>query len=350
MKHRCAWVIAAIGSFASFAVAPLAAQSPARSPVIDIDPLGAGTSLLFDVNNRGQAVGRAEFESSDDVRAILWQDGELTDLGALPDYPQSGAAAINERGQIVGYVANFDAARAVLWDRGRIIDLTPPGWSSCAAADINDRGDIVGTCAQSSSRAVAVMWRGGTMTPLGVLPGDLDSAASAINDAGVVVGRSSNYLEERSTPVRWADGTITALPLPPGATSGGASDINARGTIVGNATGPVGSSPQPVIWEGGRPVPLGSDWGAVIGSAWGINDRGEVVGMTFAISGFVWSGGTFTRLESPYGSFPQDINERGVAVGYIFTAGGPPLHGAVWPKTLTRVPPTLPGAPIPGTR
>ena len=91
--------------------------------MIDIDPLGVGTSLLFDVNDRGQAVGRAEFESSDDVRAILWQDGELTDLGALPDYPQSGAAAINERGQIVGYVANFDAARAVLWARGRIIDL-----------------------------------------------------------------------------------------------------------------------------------------------------------------------------------------------------------------------------------
>jgi len=155
-------------------------------------------------------VGRAEFESSDDVRAILWQDGQLTDLGALPDYPQSGAAAINERGQIVGYVANFDAARAVLWDRGRIIDLTPPGWSSCAAADINDRGDIVGTCAQSSSRAVAVLWRAGTMTPLGALPGDLDSAASAINDAGVVVGRSSTTW--RSAPPRSAGPTAPSPP------------------------------------------------------------------------------------------------------------------------------------------
>jgi len=98
-----------------------------------------------------------------------------------------------------------------------------------------------------------------------------------------------------------------------------------------------------VTWEGGRAVPLGSDWGAVAGSAWGINNRGDVVGMTFEISGFVWSAGTFTPLASPYGSFPQDINERGVAVGYIFTAGGPPLHGAVWPKASTRASPTLTG-------
>ena len=32
------------------------------------------------------------------------------------------------------------------------------------------------------------------------------------------------------------------------------------------------------------------------------------------------------------GAFPLDINERGMAVGFIFTAiGGSLVHGAVWP-------------------
>ena len=126
------------------------------------------------------------------------------------------------------------------------------------------------------------------MTPLGVLPGDLDSAASAINDAGVA-GRPIEQLP---------GGALHPGPLGrrnhhrPAAAAG--CDERRRrghqreGTIVGNASGPIGSNPQPVIWEGGRAVPLGSDWGAVAGSAWGINNRGEVVGMTFEISGFVW--------------------------------------------------------------
>ena len=50
----------------------------------------------------------------------------------------------------------------------------------------------------------------------------------------------------------------------------------------------------------------------------------------------------FKPLESPYGSFPQAINDRGVAVGFILTEGGSPVHGAVWGKALTRIPPRDP--------
>ena len=329
MPSLRASVIAALASCASFVTpAPLLAQDP----VIDITPESPFTSLLFDVDNRGQAVGRAEL-GNDNVRAIVWENGRVTDLGALPDYPQSGAAAINERGWIVGYVANFDAARAALWDAGRIIDLTPPGWYSCVASDINNRGDIVGSCAATrGGLSVAVLWRGGLTTTLGVLPGYLASSASAINEAGIVVGTLTNHLEDRSTAFRWADGTMAGLPLPPNAANTFATAINARGTIAGTATGPIGASPEPVIWQGDSVAPLGGTWGAVIGDARGINDRDEVVGTSFGpIGGFVWSAGTFTSLDSPFGSFPQEINERGIAVGFIFTEGGPPLHGAVWP-------------------
>ena len=295
MKRLRACFVAALGSFASFVVAPLVAQSS----VIDIDPLGPGTSLLYAVNNRGQAVGQAELGSSDNRRAILWHDGHLTDLGALPDYAQSGAAAINERGQIVGYVSDAFRARAVLWDGGRIIDLTPPRLVLVCGERHQQPGRhrrlLHAELWPCRRRAVARRHD----EPARRAAGYLASTASGIDDSGVVVGTLSNYLEDRSIAFRWADGEMSALPLPPATANAFASAINARGTFVGTATGPIGASPEPVIWQGDGVVPLGSTWGTVLGSAWGINDRGDVVGMSFAISGFVWSAGAFRARSNP---------------------------------------------------
>jgi probable HAF family extracellular repeat protein len=278
------------------AAAPVAAQPT----VVDITPDSPFASALADINNRGQAVGTAAIGSGDDERAILWQDGTLIDLGGLPDYPTSAAAAINERGQIVGAATDGFRARAVLWDAGAIIDLTPPGWASCTASDINARGDIVGTCARPAGSSTAVLWRNGVITELRVLPGSNESAAAAINDAGVVVGSVRSTSEDRSTAFRWANGWMVALPVPPGTTSTQAFDINAAGAIVGLATGPSGTIPQPVVWRGAGVTPLGGTWGRVIGEARGINDRGDVVGVTYGgIGGYVWSDGIFKPLASP---------------------------------------------------
>ena len=339
-------------SFAAVLVSIVAAPAAAQTTVVDITPDSIFASGLSEINNRGQAVGKAALGSGDNERAILWQDGTLIDLGALPDYPLSGAAAINERGQIVGAASDGFRSRAVLWEDGAITDLTPTGWAWCAASDINGRGDVVGTCARPAGFNMAVLWRDGVLTELGVLPGSNESAAAAINDAGVVIGSLRTTSEDRSTAFRWVDGTMTALPVPPGTTSTHAFDINAAGTIVGMATGPSGASPQPVVWRGTVVAPLSGTWGSVIGEARGINNRGDVVGVIYGgIGGYVWSDGLFKPLASPYGSFPQAINDRGVAVGFILTEGGSPVHGAVWGKALTRIPPSNPrpitGAPQP---
>jgi probable HAF family extracellular repeat protein len=334
LRRAAAAVLASI-----VAAAPVEAQTT----VVDITPDSFFASGLSDINNRGQAVGSAALGSGDNQRAILWQDGTLIDLGALPDYPLSSAAAINERGQIVGTATDGFRSRAILWDGGAITDLTPPGWAWCVASDINNRGDIVGVCARPASDNLAVLWRDGVLTELGVLPGSNESAAAGINDAGVVIGSLRTTSEDRSTAFRWVDGAMTALPVPPGTTSTQAFEINAAGTIVGMATGPFGTSPQPVVWRGTGVAPLSGTWGSVIGEARGINNRGDVVGVTYGgIGGYVWSDGIFKPLESPYGSIPQAINDRGVAVGLILTEGGIPVHGAVWGKALTRIPPSNP--------
>ena len=61
--------------------------------------------LAESLNNRGQVVGRSftivEGEISS-MHAFVWEDGTLTDLGALPGDARRFGWDINDRGQIVG--------------------------------------------------------------------------------------------------------------------------------------------------------------------------------------------------------------------------------------------------------
>ena len=290
MKRLRVCAVAALGSFASFVAAP---PLSSQSSVIDIGRLGPESSFLWAINNRNQAVGWSELAGRDTEHAILWQGGELIDLGALPGFPVSRALDINARGQIVGHAIEFDLhhTRAILWDDGRAIDISPPGSSSCGATGINNRGDIVGKCT-----AAGELWRGRELITLGLLAGYTNNYPLAINDAGVVVGTLTDFLGRQSVAYRWVDGTTTALPLPPGAIGASAEDVNARGTIVGYVTFPTGI--EPAIWEGDIVAPLGGAWGTFSGIAWGINHRGDVVvnGHNLATNeggGFVWHQGTF---------------------------------------------------------
>jgi len=84
------------------------------------------------------------------MHAFLWEDGILTDIGALWG-ENSRASGINNIGQIVGYSAhaNNTGPAATLWDNGfmyNLNDLIPDnsGWTLSFANDINDLGQIVG--------------------------------------------------------------------------------------------------------------------------------------------------------------------------------------------------------------
>ena len=87
--------------------------------------------------------------------------GEVFDLGAqLSDY-YSGAADINDRGQIVGYFYNVatSTARAYLWQNGAIMDLGAQlinGFTYPQA--INARGQIAGQWNDGSGMPHAVLW------------------------------------------------------------------------------------------------------------------------------------------------------------------------------------------------
>src|SRR5713101_7381718 len=143
-----------------------------------------------------------------------WQKGVVTDLGSLagPDYC-SEPFWVNDRGEIVGASENgqidpllgINQARAVLWKDGQITDLGSLGGYEVAAFGINNHGQIAGNstntipdpyCFFGTVQNRAFLWEHGQMQDLGTLGGNcagigvIDTTLGAINERGQIVGGS----------------------------------------------------------------------------------------------------------------------------------------------------------------
>ena len=270
---------------------PRAAAPPGPYALTDLGTLGGLSAQAYDLNNAGQVVGYAT-NSSSQSRAFLWQSGQMSDLGVLGG-SASVAQAINATGQVVGYSAVVTASqayRAVMWDGASKINLTPDlaasdtstatginsarqvvgtinysiafrwdngnvtilphlGGGGGHAADINDAGQIVGTSSSAHVTPLgpmghAALWENDTVTDLGLLPGDEDSGAAAINSLGHIVGSSGrtdpDTYETSYRAFIYKDGVMTALPVPSVDSYGG--DINDSGVVVGTMRAGGGAS------------------------------------------------------------------------------------------------------------
>ena len=75
----------------------------------DLGTFGADESQAFDINDRGQVVGRTEAGGSA-IHAFFWDAGTSTDVG------QGQAFGINKRGHVVGVaIIGSGEAHAVRW-------------------------------------------------------------------------------------------------------------------------------------------------------------------------------------------------------------------------------------------
>jgi probable HAF family extracellular repeat protein len=252
----------------------------------DLGTLGGLHADAQDINDLGQVVGRSRLDSSSTVHAVLWENGTKVDL--TPGIAHASANAINNHRQIVG-TKNY--AIAFKWENGVITDLPHLGGGGGTANDINDAGQAVGSSSATTDLGPmghAVLWQNGTATDLGVLPGEQDSGASAINNLGQIVGTSGSMdpdtYEVTSRAFLYENGAMTALPVP--SWEAYASDINDNGVIVGTMRAAGGFSKyhgwiyaDGVVTNLNSLIPTGM--GLHIAYAYGINSAGQIAGVAY---------------------------------------------------------------------
>jgi probable HAF family extracellular repeat protein len=129
-------------------------------------------------------------------------------------------------------------------------------------------------------------------TDLGVLPGDEDSGASAINSDGVIVGSSGRTdpetYESTYRPFIYQHGTMTAIPAPSFEAYGG--DVNDSGVVVGTMRAGGAVTPWHAwIYENGVVTNLNalkpSGSGLHLAYATAINNDGQIAGVAYDAQG-----------------------------------------------------------------
>lgn len=304
------------------------------------------------INNRGWVAGRSNLAGNGTRHATLWRGNALTDLGTLGG-PNSAVIwpVKNLRGIVSGIAQTaepdplhenwscapfFPAAtrtgyRCVgfRWQNGLMRELPTLGGTHGYAAGTNNRGQTVGwaentvvdpTCvAPQQLQFRAVLW-GADARPHELPPYGEDSvsAATALNDNGVVVGISGICdvaVGESSAihAVRWIDGVAHDLGNIGGDAWNTPTAVNARGDIVGFANVAPGTdfNPHAFLWTAaGGMVDLGTLPGDVSSQASAINASGQVVGVSCsdtACRGFLWEHGVMRDVQPMMVSGDDDV-------------------------------------------
>ncbi len=200
-----------------------------------------------------------------------------------------------------------------------------PGAVRAYLRDINESGTAVGTTVPMSSAGTAgpTVYRNGVAE---ILPEHRvgSGMAFAINDAGVIVGRTRDVRTGMLKPAIWTEqssGWSLSVLSTPTSRSGMAFDVNNAGVVVGLAETST-TEVRPVVWREARLEILPS-LGGNFAQAVRINDAGQVVCMatdvTDEMRAYVWSDGHVTEIgtDLPGRIDVFDMNNAGDCVGSI---------------------------------
>jgi probable HAF family extracellular repeat protein len=204
------------------------------------------------INNSGQVAGYAESGIADPTcpqgtenfmvdLPVMWDKGIAMPLPTINGDPDGVAFGINNRGQAVGYSGTCTAANyAVVWENGTATQLPDLGDPGAIAFAINSHNQVVGQAVNSDGTPLAALWQNNTVKALGgLLPGDVSSFATSINDRGQAVGSSFDSKGNWSRGLLWQNGMMidlnTVFPASSNLYVVSASNINESGQIAGMA-------------------------------------------------------------------------------------------------------------------
>jgi probable HAF family extracellular repeat protein len=351
--------------------APAAADpAPPAYVVYDTGTLGGAFAFGSGINNLGWVAG-ASTNAAGGLHATLAGPGTLIDLGTLGGTNSAVEWPIkNNHGLVVGISAsatpdplgetfscdpdfiatNGHTCLPFLWRNGALSQLPLLGGNNGFATGINNAGLAVGWAETGVHDATcvlpqvlqfeAVLWGPGTSQQQVLRPygADSTSAATAINDAGEVVGISGDCdvavgAFSAKHALLWVNGQPIKLPTLGGKGWNTPMAISNSGIIVGFADAPgdvVGGVLTPnfqaVLWTAQGIVNLQRLPGDATAEATGVNDFGQVVGTSFAANGssrvFLWQDGKIYDLNALvqpnaplYLLATGDINDRGEITG-----------------------------------
>ena len=207
-----------------------------------------------------------------------------------------------------------------------VTELGTLGGTYSGAHGINDDGQVVGMAHNSGGDDRPALWENSLVFDVGVLSGDDEGKAFAINNAGQIAGHSWDLIYRAFLDDNGVKIDISSL-----LTYAEVRDLNEHGDVVGFTT-----SGKAFVYSDGAATEIHPDIGGVYSWAYAINNSGQIVGSWENASGdvfaFVYSDGTKTDLGGLGGDHVAlDINDDGDAVGYATVSGD--QHPILWPAS-----------------
>ena len=318
----------------------------------DLGTLGGNESFASAVNASGDVVGMAR-TADNRSHPFRWHNDVMTDLGVPPGM-HAWALDINVSGQVVGFASVWDGGesdqgRAILWQNGVITDLNTlllpnSGWVLEVASAINDCGQIVGTgYFKNEMRGFLLTPPDGSnrcLTPANPSPDgtEVPPASQVIDGTGAAwtLGGGGETLQNG---IHMAGGYARSLLWTGGTVYARASDdtwfrwngtqwIVAGMTKPGNGTSPEGTQVPPSIQ-----VIDGT------GAAWTLGGSGETLRNGIHMAGgyarsLLWSAGTV------YARASDDVWFQWSGTQWSVAGMTKPGNGTVASPEGTQVPPS----------
>jgi probable HAF family extracellular repeat protein len=251
--------------------------------------LGGNNGQASAINNSGQVAGYAENGIVDSTcpagiannrvdLPVLWDKGKAQPLSTIGNDPDGVAFGINDQGQAVGYSGTCTAVNyAVLWENGTATPLADLGTPGAIAYAINGHNQIVGQAVNSEGTALAAIWENNAVRSLGgLLPGDVASFATSINDRGQAVGSSFDSSSNWSHGLIWENGRMFDLnklfPARSNLYVVSASNINESGQIAGMAVEMAGPHAGEIV-HAFLATPVDEDMGKTVADVVGTHPK-----------------------------------------------------------------------------